>query len=79
MSRRVDLTALRKRAGNLTADDLRKAAEALGWEHARTTGSHLEMTKRGARTLAISRHANKRTYLSVIKVLERESSYGRES
>lgn len=79
MPGRVDLAALRRKAGNLTANDLRKAAESLGWEHARTTGSHLEMTKRGARTLAISRHANKRTYLSVIKVLERESSYGRES
>lgn len=53
-----------------------KAAEALGWSLARTKGSHHLMTKPGVPTLVISQHANKLTYLGVIKVLERESSDG---
>ena len=51
-----------------------KAAEELGWTLARVKGSHSQMTKPGVPTLVISQHANKLTYLGVIKVLERESS-----
>ena len=76
MSERVDFLALRSRAGNLRAEDLVKAAENLGWTLARVKGSHHLMTKPGVPTLVISQHANRRTYLSVIKVLERENDDG---
>lgn len=74
MARTVDLDALRRRLGNLTARDLRAAALALGWaERARRgKGSHIVLQRNG-RTLVIPMHPNKHTYRSVLDDMERWS------
>ncbi len=74
MARTVDLDALRRRLGNLTARDLRAAALAMGWaERARRgKGSHIVLQRNG-RTLVIPMHPNKHTYRSVLDDMERWS------
>ena len=74
MARTVDLDALRRRLGNLTARDLRAAALAMGWAErpGRGKGSHIVLQRNG-RTLVIPMHPNKHTYRSVLDDMERWS------
>ncbi|MBT5773796.1 MAG: addiction module toxin, HicA family [Dehalococcoidia bacterium] len=68
---REELVQLRQRAGNLSAGDLRDAAEQCGWTHVRTKGSHHAYRKAGDRTLIISEHMNSGTARGIINVLIR--------
>jgi predicted RNA binding protein YcfA (HicA-like mRNA interferase family) len=58
--------------------ELKKLAEAHGWNHARTTGGHWIMTKEGFRSVPISSHAREFPPSFVKAVMKQLGIRGRE-
>jgi HicA toxin of bacterial toxin-antitoxin, len=75
MSESVD--ALRRRAGNVSADDLIACALALGWRYVGVGGrGHHKLAKTGRRPLAIPNHQRRRrgTVLGILGELGRDAA-----
>jgi len=68
------IDALRRRAGNVSSDDLIACALALGWRYVGVSGGgHHKLAKAGQRPLAIPNHrrVKRRTALAILAQLAR--------
>ena len=73
----ADFPALRRRAANLSRQEIVAIASQLGWEtlRRRGKGSHSVMVK-GQAVITITARPKKGTYLAILKVLEQEARRG---